>query len=217
MEASAKEKNMSDNQTKIAAGNNAAAPAKKFNVKQLTGLGLLTALVILLQFIGLALRPTGFFNITICLVPIVVGAALYGVKAGAWLGFVFGVIVTLTDSAAFMVVNAPATIAVCVLKGTLAGLAAGAVYKLLEKKNLYAATVTAGIVCPVVNTGVFTLGCFAFFMPTIAQWGLEKGIENATYFLFAGVITINFFAELGINLVLSAVIVTIIKLAKKNS
>ncbi|MCM1298107.1 MAG: ECF transporter S component [Firmicutes bacterium] len=193
-----------------------AAPVKKFNIKTLTGIGLLTAIVIVLQFVCLALRPTGFFNITLCLVPIVVGAALYGVKAGAWLGFVFGVIVTITDSAAFMVINAPATIGVCILKGTLAGLAAGAVFKLLEKKNLFAAVITAGIVCPVVNTGTFALGCLAFFMPTIAEWGLLAGVENATYYLFAGVISVNFFIELAVNLLLSSVIVTIIKLGIKS-
>lgn len=210
MEASAKEKNMSEIQ------NTALPERKKYNVKTLTGMGLLTAIVIVLQIVGLALRPTGFFNITLCLAPIVVGAALYGVKAGAWLGFVFGVVVTITDSAAFMVVNAPATIGVCILKGTLAGLAAGAVYKLLEKKNLYAAAVTAGVVCPVVNTGIFALGCLAFFMPTIAEWGLAAGMENAVAFLFAGVITTNFFIELGVNLILSSAIVAVIKMGKKN-
>lgn len=196
---------------------NAAVAAKRFNAKTLTGMGLLTAVVIVLQFVCLALRPTGFFNITLCLVPIVVGAALYGVKAGAWLGFVFGVIVTVTDSASFMVINAPATVAVCVLKGTLAGLAAGAVYKLLEKKNLYAAAVTAGVVCPVVNTGVFVLGCFAFFMPTIAEWGLAAGIENAVYYLFAFIIGTNFFIEFAVNIVLSSVMVSIIKIGKKSA
>lgn len=195
---------------------NLSAPVKKLNIKALTGMGLLTAVVIVLQFVCLALRPTGFFNITLCLVPIVVGAALYGVKAGTWLGFVFGVIVTITDSAAFMVINIPATIAVCIIKGLLAGLAAGAVYKLLEKKNAYAAAVTAGIVCPVVNTGVFALGCLAFFMPTIAEWGLAAGFENAVAFLFVGVITTNFFIELAVNLVLSSAVVAIVKVVKKS-
>lgn len=207
---------MSTNEKNIAAVNNAAASAKRFDAKRLTGVGLLTALVVVLQLVALAIRPTGFFNITLCLVPIVVGAALYGVKAGAWLGFVFGVIVTITDSAAFMVINAPATIAVCVLKGLLAGLAASAVYSLLEKKNLFAATITAAAVCPIVNTGVFALGCFAFFMPTIAEWGAAAGIENAVFYLFAFVIGTNFFLELAVNLLLSSVIVTIIKLGKRN-
>lgn len=213
-EASAKEKIMSNNQNQIAA-EKAAQPVRRFDTKKLTVLGLLTGLVIVLQFVGLALRPTGFFNITLCLVPIIVGAALYGVKAGAWLGFVFGVMVLLTDAAAFLAINIPATIAVVILKGTLAGLAVGTVFKLLEKKNIYAATFTAGVVCPVVNTGVFTLGCFAFFMPTIAEWGVAKGFDNAVVFLFVGIITANFFVELAVNLVLGAAIVAIIKLGKK--
>ncbi len=207
---------MSTNEKNIAAANSAAAPSKRFDAKRLTGVGLLTALVVVLQLVALAIRPTGFFNITLCLVPIVVGAALYGIKGGAWLGFVFGVVVTITDSAAFMVINAPATIAVCVLKGLLAGLAASAVYSPLEKKNLFAATITAAAVCPIVNTGVFALGCFAFFMPTIAEWGAAAGIENAVFYLFAFVIGTNFFLELAVNLLLSSVIVTIIKLGKRN-
>lgn len=207
---------MSTNEKNITAANSAAAPSKRFDAKRLTGVGLLTALVVVLQLVALAIRPTGFFNITLCLVPIVVGAALYGIKAGAWLGFVFGVVVTITDSAAFMVINAPATIAVCVLKGLLAGLAASAVYSPLEKKNLFAATITAAAVCPIVNTSVFALGCFAFFMPTIAEWGAAAGIENAVFYLFAFVIGTNFFLELAVNLLLSSVIVTIIKLGKRN-
>ena len=183
--------------------------------RRLTGLSLLTALVIILQLLALAIRPTGFFNITLCLVPIVVGAALYGIKAGAWLGFVFGVVVTITDSAAFMVINAPATIAVCIVKGVLAGLASSAVYKLLEKKNLFAATIAASAVCPIVNTGVFALGCFAFFMPTISEWAAGAGVENAVVYLFAGVIGTNFFLELAVNLLLSSAIVTVIKLVKR--
>lgn len=208
---------MSTNEKNFAQRGGTVRAAKAFDVKKLTGVGILTAIVIVLQFVCLAIRPTGFFNITLCLVPIVVGAALYGVMSGAWLGFVFGVIVTITDSAPFMVVNAPATIAVCILKGLLAGLIAGAVFKLLEKKNLYAATITAAAVCPIVNTGVFALGCLAFFMPTVGEWAAGMGFEGSTVeYLFIGVITANFFIELAVNLLLSSVIVTIIKLGKKS-
>ncbi len=204
---------MSNKQNQMAA-ETAAASAKKFDAKRLAVLGLLTALIIVLQFVGLALRPTGFFNITLCLVPIIVGAALYGIGAGAWLGFVFGAI-TLTDAALFLAVNIPATILVCILKGTLAGLAAGLVFRLLEKKNVYIATFTAGIVCPVVNTGVFVLGCLTFFMPAIAELGAANGFDNAVEFLFVGMITVNFFVELAVNLVLGSGIAVIIRLGRR--
>ena len=204
---------MSNKQNQMAA-ETAAASAKKFDAKRLAVMGLLTALIIVLQFVGLALRPTGFFNITLCLLPIIVGAALYGIGAGAWLGFVFGAI-TLTDAALFLAVNIPATILVCILKGTLAGLAAGLVFRLLEKKNVYIATFTAGIVCPVVNTGVFVLGCLAFFMPAIAELGAANGFDNAVEFLFVGMITVNFFVELAVNLVLGSGIAVIIRLGRR--
>ena len=64
----------------------------KENSKKIVGLGLLTAIVIVLQALAISIR-FGVFNITLVLVPIIVGAALYGYKAGAWLGGVFGVVV----------------------------------------------------------------------------------------------------------------------------
>ena len=131
--------------------------------KALVGTGILTAIVIVLQAMTASIR-LGPFSVTFVLIPIVVGAALYGFKSGAWLGAVFGVVVLLTDAGAFLAINVPGTIATCILKGMLAGLAAGAVYKLLEAKNRWAAVITAAIVCPVVNTGLFILGCFIFFI-----------------------------------------------------
>ena len=204
---------MSTNEKNLAANN--TADVKKLDVKKLVGIGLLTAIVIVLQLLAIAIRPTGIFNISLVLVPIVVGAALYGYKAGAWLGFVFGVVVTITDSAAFMVVNAPGTIATCILKGLLAGLVAGLVYKLLEKKNMVVAALTSAIVCPIVNTGVFLLGCLAFFMPTINGWAEGAGFANAGTYLIVGMVGVNFLIELGVNFLLSSVIVTIIKLSRK--
>ena len=62
--------------------------SKKFNVRTIVGMGVLTALVIVLQAIGSVIR-FGTFSITLVLAPIIIGAALYGWKAGAWLGFVF--------------------------------------------------------------------------------------------------------------------------------
>ena len=68
---------------------------KTSNTKTIVGVGLLTAIVVVLQALAVFIRPSGIFNISLVLVPIVVGAALYGWKAGAWLGLVFGVIVLM--------------------------------------------------------------------------------------------------------------------------
>ena len=83
----------------------------------LTTMGLLTAIVVVLQAMAIAIR-FGVFNITL-----------------AWLGFVFGVVVLFTDAGAFLAINVPGTIITVLLKGTLAGAAAGLIYSLLSRKN----------------------------------------------------------------------------------
>lgn len=69
--------------------------------KKIAGVGLLTALVVALQL--LPFIKFGTVSISLVLVPIVVGAALYGVGAGAWLGGVFAVVVLCQpDTALFL-------------------------------------------------------------------------------------------------------------------
>lgn len=177
-------------------------------------MGLLTAIVVVLQLVASTIK-IGPFSITLALVPIVVGAALYGKFAGAWLGGVFGLMVLLSgDAAAFLAVNIPGTICTVMLKGILAGFVSGLVYDLLKKKNDTLATYVSGIFTPIVNTGVFILGCLIFFMPTIREWAGGSGETNAVKYLFVGVIGINFFIELAVSLIFSPSIAKIIKLAK---
>jgi len=183
--------------------------------KTIVGLGLLTALVIVLQALAIGIR-FGIFNITLVLIPIIVGAALYGYKAGAWLGFVFGLVVLCTDAGAFLAVNVPGTIITCILKGACAGLAAGFVYKLLEEKNTILAVFVAAVVAPVVNTGLFLVGCRLFFYETIKGWAEGAGFASAGAFMIGGLVGVNFLVELAINLVLSMVIVRIILIGKRS-
>lgn len=188
---------------------------KSIKTQALVGMGILTAIVIVLQFFASAIH-FGPFSITLVLAPIIIGAALYGWQAGAWLGAVFGITVLLSgDAAAFLSINAPGTVITCVMKGLLAGLVAGLVYKYLEQRNQTLAVILAGIACPVVNTGVFLIGCLLFFLETVTEWGSAAGYANVgAYFLF-GFVGINFVIELAINLVLSTAIVRILQIVKK--
>ncbi|MCM1023227.1 MAG: ECF transporter S component [Prevotella sp.] len=177
-------------------------------------MGVLTAIVIVLQALAVGIR-FGVFSITLVLIPIVVGAAMYGWKAGAWLGLVFGVVVLMTDAGAFLAVSVPGTVVTCILKGVLAGMAAAVVYRLLENKNRWAAILAAALACPLVNTGVFLLGCVVFFYDTIAEWAAGAGFSNVGAYLIVGFVGVNFLVETAVNLCLSTVIVRVLSIVKK--
>ncbi|MBQ2813124.1 MAG: ECF transporter S component [Clostridia bacterium] len=177
---------------------------------------ILTALVVVLQYLGQFIR-LGPFSISLVLLPIVIGAATCGVKIGAWLGLVFGAVVLITgDAAAFLAINVPGTVATVLLKGTACGLVAGLAYKAVEKKNRYAAVVVAALLCPIVNTGIFLLGCVLFFFETIEGWGLAEGYGTAVEYMFLGLAGGNFLVELAINIVLCPVVVRLLNIKKKN-
>ncbi len=181
---------------------------------------MLTAIVVVLQLLGSFIR-FGVFSISLVLIPIVVGAALCGPWSGAWLGFVFSVVVLISgDASVFLAVNVPGTIITVILKGTLAGLVAGLVFRLVSKLKVkgskYVATVAAAVVCPVVNTGIFLIGCFLFFYDTVAAWASadNKGVIVYMFLVLAGG---NFLFELLFNVVLSPVIVRIVNIGEKTA
>lgn len=183
--------------------------------KNMVGVGLFTAIVVVLQFLGGGIRVGGMFSISLVLVPIVVGAAVYGWQAGAWLGFAFGVAVLLSgDAAAFLVVDFMATILVVLVKGTACGFVSGLTYKMLARKNNRLAVYASAIVCPVCNTGIFLLGCQLFFLETVVEWGKALGFADVYAYMFLGLAGINFIIEVVVNIILAPVIVRLIKAAK---
>ncbi|MBQ8636479.1 MAG: ECF transporter S component [Clostridia bacterium] len=184
--------------------------------KKLVITAMLTALVVILQFVSMNLRFS-MFSITLTLVPIVLGAALCGVSSGAWLGFIFGVVVLLTgDANAFLAVNVPGTIITVLVKGTFCGLLAGLVYKAFARFNKYIAVAAAALASPIANTGIFLIGCLVFFMPTITEWAASLGFgDNVGKYMIVGLVGINFIIELAINVVLTPVIVRLLNIRNK--
>ena len=184
----------------------------KTNTKKIAGVGLLTAVVVVLQLLGSFIH-FGPFSISLVLIPIVVGASLYGVLSGAWLGLAFGITVLISgDAAAFLAISPAGTVITVLLKGALAGLLAGAVYKAIEKKNKVVATIVAAIICPVVNTGIFLIGCRLFFFDTIKTWAAGT---NVFVYMITGLAGFNFLFELGLNIILSPTIIKLTKLGRK--
>ena len=123
---------------------------RKQQIRKMTTLSLLIAATVVLQLLGYILPRIGPFGLSFVLVPIVIGAAYYGPKAGAILGGAFGIIVCFCsyngiDVGGFMVWQASPLLCIFVVmtKGILAGTISGWVYRLLHNKNPYVAIIAA--------------------------------------------------------------------------
>ena len=193
---------------------------KNEKIQKMVGVSLLIAVMIVLQFLASVFPiKIGPVSLSLVLIPIVLGAATYGISAGGVLGGAFGVMTYIfcvngMDGGGHMVFQASPVMCFIVVmaKGILCGLAAGAVYQLLRNKNGYVAMLCAAIVCPVVNTGVFLTGMFLFFMDVLRVWASGSDVVG---YVLSGLIVINFLPELGINLVFSPAGQRILRAIKK--
>lgn len=177
----------------------------------------LTSIVVILQIMAILTRAIlPVFAINLVLIPIVIGAAIGGVSVGAWLGFISGVAILISgDATAFLSISIAGTLITVLLKGTASGFAAAGAYKLFEKKSKYLAVFVSALVCPIVNTGIFVIGCLTFFMDTIRSWGVGLGYENAFAYIFLGMIGINFIIEVALNLILSPAVIRLLEIKDK--
>ncbi len=192
---------------------------KKQKTEKLAIGAVLTAIVIVLQILAVLFNSFKLlpFSLTFVLVPIVLGAALCGTATATWLGFVFGVTVLLSgDAALFLGFSVPGTIVTVLTKGMLCGLVTGFVYSFIHKKSNGLAIWISSIVCPIVNTGIFILGCYVFFLKDLTAAAAGFGFENATSLIFIGFCGINFLVEFAINILLNPAITTVLKVVKTN-
>ena len=188
-------------------------------IKKLVGVATLTALVVALQFLSNYVK-FGTVEMTLALIPIAVGAILYGPLVGGFLGFIMGVIVIFAPGtqSVFMPVNPFATVVICLFKSAIAGLASGFVFKLfaylakkvedIKKKGaLFAAgVIVAALIVPLVNTTLFIIGALLFFMSLFGDFTT----------LVTAVITINFAIEFTVSAIASPALVTLVKILAKN-
>ena len=156
-------------------------------VNRMVGMAIFIAIIVVLQVFGNFIK-VGTFSISLVLVPIVIGAAIYGAGSGAVLGGAFGVIVLIncingTDIGGNMLwtANPAITAVLCLLKGILAGFVAGVVYSAVSKKNVYIGVICAALVCPVVNTGIFITAMIFLYRDTLTLWA---GDSNIIYYAY---------------------------------
>ena len=187
----------------------------KSNTQKLALLALLTALVAILAYFGGFIKIGGLASVSLTLIPVVLGACYLGPQAGAILGGVSGIVFFLTPDAAFwMGMSIPGTIITVLVKGILSGLLAGFVFKALQNKNKHLAVLASSVVCPVVNTGIFLLGCLVFFLDNVKT---SAAAEKMSIFAFLIIfyVGLNFVFELIANVILSPVVYRVMDLKTK--
>ena len=185
---------------------------KNDQVRKITGVAILLAIEIVLQAMGNYITP-GVVSINLSLIPIALGAILYGPLAGALLGFGNGLVVLLSPSTeAFLAYSIFGTIVTCLLKCTLAGFFAGLVYKLIAKKNSLAGSIVASLLVPVINTGLFVLAVFTIFFGLFEPIGTTDEVMKYVFLIMIGW---NFIIEFLITAVLSPTIARVINIIKK--
>ncbi len=183
-----------------------------FSAKNIAYFSVLVALIVLFQCLaGFGLFTFGTTSLSFSLVPIVLGGILLGWQAGGLLGLIFGFIVLMfgvsgTDAfTATLLADVPVmTVLICIVKGVAAGIVPALLYRLIAPKSTLAAVFTAALSAPVVNTGLFVLGCLCI-TDTIAVFQTPLGMEGMNIFVFilVGIVTYNFFIEFAINIVLA--------------
>lgn len=179
-------------------------------IRKIAGVGILTALAVVLQFVANYIT-IGQVNINLALIPIVISAIIYGPFSGALVGGVVGVIVLFAPSTGlFLGYNVFATIILCTVKTSLAGLVAGYLFKLLRKINLSLGIISSSVIVPIVNTLLFFIGVLIFFLPLYGE-----DPTNAVKVLLSTIITINFLIEFLMCAILSPTLVYLIKLLDK--
>lgn len=175
------------------------------------------AIVAVLQVLSTVI-PMPYVRITLTLVPVVLGGVYFGKKAAAFLGAVFGAVVTVFtvtgfDAGAYIMFTARPfmTVFICFAKGILAGFVSAALFELLsksEKIGRTAAIAVAAAAAPIVNTGFFCIFMFAFYPEILASWA---GGTNIFLYTITGLVGVNFIVEFLCNVVICPLVGTKVK------
>ena len=191
------------------------------NIVKMVQVAILMAIIVVLQLLSYVIK-IGTFNLSLVLIPIVVGAVMFGPKTGAWLGFVFGAVVTAccisgmdVGGAILWNANPFLTAAICLIKGTAAGWVAGLIATAFKNSRTpWVGIVLAALAAPVVNTGLFLVGLSTCFYPVLVAWA---GGQEILYYVVFGLVGINFIIEFALNAILSPTVTAIVKALKKTN
>jgi uncharacterized membrane protein len=193
-----------------------------FSARNVALLGILIALVIVLQLFASAIPMFGV-TLNFSLIPIALAGILLGWLGGAIVGFSCGLVVFITmailgqePSTAYLFQTNPVILtAMCIGKTTLAGIVSGIVHKLISKRNSQVAVGVSSLLIPIVNTGIYMLGIVLMKDSAATFMGLSNSSADVVFGVVFGLIWLNFVLEMVINALFTPVIYTVIKVLNK--
>jgi uncharacterized membrane protein len=157
---------------------------QKQNIRTMVQLSFLVAIELIMAFTPLGSLPIGPLVATLAHIPVVIAAVVMGTGAGAFMGFVFGLLSFLvwtfmppTPITAFCFTPAYApgnfwSVAICfvprILLGVIAGLLSKALLKVDKTKGFIAYTVSS-VVATIAHTLMVLGGIYVFFGEAYAE------------------------------------------------
>ena len=178
----------------------------------IVGTALLTAILVVLQILSNYIT-IGTVSINLSMIPIVIGAILYGPAVGLFLGLVDGLVIIFSPStqAIFFPITIVGTVIVCLLKTGLAGFVAGYIYRVFKNNNNKLGIVLATLLVPMINTGLFSVAALTIFRSFLESL-VSVDYANIYVVLLFLVIGVNFIVEFSLNAILSPTIIYIINI-----
>lgn len=177
----------------------------KVDVKFMTELALLTAVLLVMAYTPLGYFYIGVMPITLLVVPVAVGAVVLGYKAGLFLGLVFGLTSVLQPTGmAILTIMPVQAIVTAVVPRLFVGLVPALAYKALNKvsKRRSINTSVACLLAPITNT-ILYLSFFVIFMGDYmakTQPQVYGFITNSGFLKSFGIVL----ASVGVNAVVEA-------------
>ena len=196
---------------------------KFFTAKTVALLGILTALVIVLQLFASAIPMFGI-TLNFSLIPIALAGILLGWIGGAIVGFSCGLVVFITmavlgqePSTAFLFQSSPVILTImCIGKTTIAGIVSGLIYKVLSKRSSVLAVGVSSIIIPIINTGIYMLGIVLMKNHAAEFMSLDSSSAGLVFSVVFGLIWLNFVLEMAINTIFTPIIYRVIKVLNKS-
>ena len=196
--------------------------SKYFTAKRVALLGILTALVIVLQLFGSVIPMFGV-TLNFSLIPIALAGITLGWAGGAIIGFVCGMVVFITTavfggepSTAFLFQTNPVVLTImCIGKTTFAGLISGVLFSLVSKWNKHFAIVVGAVAIPVINTGIYMLG-MVIMKASVAEFlGLTASTAGIVFVAVFTLIWVNFLLEIAITALFTPLLYRVTKILLK--